>query len=250
MTGNRGRGSRFQLWIAVPVSGLLARWGSGRAHRARSRPGPYRPPHRGSALCRGRPRRRRGRGPGGRGAAGACERDGATDAAPAARLRLTGRPGPSRPRSWSPPLSRSPVWSGASDVEYVAPPPPAPPAVLPPPATPAPPLPPPRPRFRRRWSHRPWSWTRPPSNPRNPGVGSPWVRSRPATARRSHRRPRSRSDPPVDTPGRHTGRHTGRSAVGTGRRDRNHADHGRGQRAAAAGSARRDPRRLGSRSSI
>ena len=37
----------------------------------------------------------------------------------------------------------------------------------------------------------------------------------------------------------HTGRHTGRCAVGTGRRDRNHADHGRGQRAAAAGSARR-----------
>lgn len=142
MTGNRGMGSRFQVWIAVPVTGLVA--GTGLAVLA----------------AQGLDRARSDRTPDVPSAADVPD-DGPDDEDPAAALRVRPPgPGPAtllRPQSAVSPVEparpaalivstvlSSPVWSGVQ-VEYppdpVPAPAPAPVVVATPPPSPSPPLP-------------------------------------------------------------------------------------------------------------
>ena len=106
MTGNRGRGSRFQIWVAVPVSGLVA--GAGLA----------------ALTFQGLDRARDDRGADVPSAVDATDDDGDEEDPVAAALRVRANDGSarpccsrlppsprpsrsSRPRSWSPPCCRA-----------------------------------------------------------------------------------------------------------------------------------------------
>jgi hypothetical protein len=151
MTGNRGRGSRLQLWVAVPVSGLVA--GAGLA----------------ALTAQGLDQARGDRSADVPTAAEESDdAEGEDPVAAALRVRATDgeRPTLLQPRAAASPalpvqptslmvatVLASPVWSGAVEDEYVAgpavPPPPvvvvASPPAPPPAAPPAPPAPPPPP---------------------------------------------------------------------------------------------------------
>jgi hypothetical protein len=139
MTGNRGRGSRFQIWVAVPVSGLVA--GAGLA----------------ALTVQGLDRARDDRGADVPSAVDATDDDAEDLVADGLRVRaaVEERPTLLRPAAAVSPVTpvqptslmvaavlSSPVWS-SRDYEYVAAPapvaPPAPVVVATPPAPPAPP---------------------------------------------------------------------------------------------------------------